>query len=350
MRAKSDPNPVAHNYAPNNSSPAESENYRGRQDEIGKMIDSIDVFRQNTLQIQAMQEAKRQADEDRSLQRREEMNALASEFENSVRDIAIQLAESVTVVRSNAETMAKSANDTSQQSNSTAKTVTDTQKNIESVAYTADELTRTISNLAQRTNDILNLANDASKKSEDANSELGRLAVRVEKISPITALIQDIAQRTNLLALNATIEAARAGAAGKSFAVVAAEVKALAQQTSKATEEIAQNIGVVDETCRTVVSTNGEIIAAIRALRTFTAEISSAIEEQSAATAGIAENTQLVAKNSRDVVGDILELNNQAGTTYAASNEVLEATKHLLDLTHDVRSNVDKFIQHVRCA
>jgi methyl-accepting chemotaxis protein len=137
--------------------------YRGRQDEIGKMIDSIDVFRQNTLQIQAMQEANRQSDEYRSLQRREEMNALASEFENSVRNIAIQLADSVTVVRNNAETMAKSASDTNQQLNSTAKTVADTQENIESVANTADELTSTISNLAQRTNDILKLENDTSK-------------------------------------------------------------------------------------------------------------------------------------------------------------------------------------------
>lgn len=92
------------------------------------------------------------------------------------------------------------------------------------------------------------------------------------------------------------------------------------------------------------------LITAIRDLRTFAAKISSAIEEQSAATAGIAENTQLAAKSSRLVVGNSLELNGQAGTTYAASNEVLEATKHLLDLTHDVRSNVDKFIQHVRCA
>jgi methyl-accepting chemotaxis protein len=324
--------------------------YRGRRDEIGQMIDAIEVFRRNTLEIQAMQNSNRNADEQRVLKRKEEMNALAEEFENSVKTIAIRLAESVTVVRSNAETMSKAANDTSEQSNSTAKTVVGTQENVDSVAQAASELTHTIDGLAQRTNNVLQLANGMSEQSATSNSELERLVASVEQIMPITNLIQGIAQQTNLLALNATIEAARAGEVGKGFAVVAAEVKALAQQSGKATEEIAQKIEAVRETCAAVVSTNGQVIAAIQNLRMFANEISTAVEEQSAATVGISTNAQLAAESSRVVAANILDLNGRADATYATSNEVLEATGHLLSHTRDVQVNVENFLRHVRSA
>ena len=324
--------------------------YRGRRDEIGQMIDAIEVFRRNTLEIQAMQNSNRKADEQRVLKRKEEMNALAEEFENSVKTIAIRLAESVTVVRSNAETMSKAANDKSEQSNSTAKTVVGTQENVDSVAQAASELTHTIDGLAQRTNNVLQLANGMSEQSATSNSELERLVASVEQIMPITNLIQGIAQQTNLLALNATIEAARAGEVGKGFAVVAAEVKALAQQSGKATEEIAQKIEAVRETCAAVVSTNGQVIAAIQNLRMFANEISTAVEEQSAATVGISTNAQLAAESSRVVAANILDLNGRADATYATSNEVLEATGHLLSHTRDVQVNVENFLRHVRSA
>ena len=322
--------------------------YRGRHDEIGQMIEAIEVFRRNTIEIQAMQESYRVSEEQRALNRKREMNALAAEFEASVKNLAVQLAESVTVVRSNAETMSKAANDTSEQSNSTVKTLAGTQQNVDSVAQAASELARTIDELARRMNNILKLANDMSQQSETSNSELGRLVASVERIMPITNLIQGIAQQTNLLALNATIEAARAGAAGKGFAVVAAEVKALAQQTGKATEEIAQNIGAVRETCASVVSTNGQVIAAIQNLLMVATEISAAVEEQSAATFGISTSAQSAVDSSRVIAANIRNLNGQANATYTASNSVLEATGHLFNHTRDVRNNVEKFLQYVR--
>ena len=322
--------------------------YRGRRDEIGQMIEAIEVFRRNTIEIQTMQDSHRESEEQRALNRKKEMDALAAEFEASVKNLTVQLAESVTVVRSNAETMSKSANDTSKQSNSTVETVAGTQENVDSVAQAASELTRTIDELARRMNNILKLANDMSQQSETSNSGLGRLVASVERIMPITNLIQGIAQQTNLLALNATIEAARAGAAGKGFAVVAAEVKALAQQTGKATEEIAQNIGAVRETCASVVSTNGQVIAAIQNLLTVTTEISAAVEEQSAATFGISTSAQSAVDSSRVIAANIRNLNGQANATYTASNSVLEATGHLFNHTRDVRNNVEKFLQYVR--
>ena len=322
--------------------------YKGRHDEIGQMIEAIEVFRRNTIEIQAMQESYRESEEQRALNRKMEMDALAAEFEASVKNLTVQLAESVTVVRDNAETMSKAANDTSEQSNSTVKTVAGTQENVVSVAQAASELARTIDELARRMNNIFKLASNMSQQSETSNSELGRLVASIERIVPITNLIQGIAQQTNLLALNATIEAARAGAAGKGFAVVAAEVKALAQQTGKATEEIAQNIGAVRETCASVVSTNGQVIAAIQNLLMVTSEISAAVEEQSAATLGISTSAQSAVDSSRVIAANINNLNGQANATYTASNSVLEATGHLFNHTRDVRGNVEKFLKYVR--
>jgi len=323
---------------------------RKRRDEIGRMIEAIAIFRHNALEILAMQLSPRQAEEQRALKRREEMASLAAEFEGSVKPIAAQLVEAVTAVRNNAEAMAKAAEDTKTKSSSTVDAVVNTRENVETVAQAARELSRTIDELARRTNDVFKLTNNTAEQSESASADLAKLAASVEQILPITDLIQGIAHQTNLLALNATIEAARAGMARTGFAVVAGEVKTLAQQSGRATDEIAQKIAAVREICTAAVSTISEIIQAIQNLKAFATEISTGIGQQSATTAGIFASAQSAADSSRSVTANIVDLNGHADATFAASNEVLETTKRLFDHTRGVQTNVDAFLRHIRSA
>ena len=322
--------------------------YRDRGDEIGRMIEAIEVFRRNALEIQAMQQSHREAEERQAFKRKEEMASLADEFDGSVKNIAGQLVEAVTAVRKNAEVMAKAAEDTRAKSGSTVRAVITTRENVETVARAASVLSRTIDDLARQTKDVFHLTNDTVSQSQSASTELAKLGGAVEQILPITELIQGIAQQTNLLALNATIEAARAGLTGKGFAVVAAEVKSLAQQSGKATEEIAIKIEAVRESTNAAVETIGQIIQAVKNLSSFITGISARIGQQSVETAGIFASAQSAADNSRAVAANIVDLHDHADSTYTASNEVLETTERLFDHTGSVKDSAERFLRHVK--
>lgn len=321
--------------------------YRERTDEVGRMIEAIEIFRSNALEIQKIQQSRRQAEEQQASERRTEMAALAEEFDSTVKHITSQLAGAVTAVRDNAEAMTKVAEDTRTKSETAVEAVAHTQENVETVARAASELSLTIDELSRRTNDVFRLTRNTAEQSESASAELAKLAASVEQILPITDLIRGLAQQTNLLALNATIEAARAGISGRGFAVVASEVKTLAQASGRATDDIAQKIGAVRETCTATIS---QMIAAVKDLSIHATEISSGIRQQSNETAGIFASAESAASNSRSVAANMVELNGYADATYTASNEVRHTTALLFEHTRAVQSNVERFLQHVKRA
>ncbi len=324
--------------------------HRDRKDEIGKMVQAIDVFRKNMIEIRSMEQASHQAEQHRVADRRAAMHELAGEFEQSVQNIAKELTDAVGAMHSNAEAMSLIAAQTRDKSQSTAGIVIDTQTSVNSVAGAAEELAKSIEELSSQTHSARELTNKTVAESKNASANVQHLLDAVSQIVPITGLIQAIAQQTNLLALNATIEAARAGAAGKGFAVVAAEVKSLAQQTAKATEEINQKIAAVNASCGAVVSIMEQIVSAIGRLGEGTVEMATAVGQQAAATQEISKNAQQAADGSRIVANNIVELDNKTRENDDASGQALAGAKRLLDHAATLQTQVDKFLRHVRAA
>jgi len=324
--------------------------HRDRRDEIGQMVQAIDVFRANMIEIHSMEQASHQAEQHRVAERRAAMDELAGEFEKSVQQIAEELTAAVTAMHSNAQAMSLIAAQTRDKSQSTAGIVIDTQTNVASVADAAEELAKSTEELSAQTHSARELTTKTVVESANASANVQQLFDAVSQIVPITGLIQAIARQTNLLALNATIEAARAGNAGKGFAVVAAEVKSLAQQTAKATEEINQKITAVNASCGAVVGIMEQIISTIGRLGEGTMEMATAVGQQAAATQEISKNAQQAADGSRIVANNIVELDNKTRENDDASGQTLAGAKRLLDHAANLQTQIDKFLRHVRAA
>ncbi len=324
--------------------------YRGSRDEIGKMVDAIDVFRKNAIEKHALEQASHQAEQRRAAERRAEMEQLAGEFEELVQQIAKELTAAVAGMHENSRAMSAIAADTRAKSTSASGLVVETRANVDSVANAAEELARTIEQLATQTHGAKTLTGDTVNQSQNAREKVEQLVDAVGQITPITGLIQSIAQQTNLLALNATIEAARAGAAGKGFTVVAAEVKSLAAQTASATDEINQKIAAVNASCGAVVSIMSKVIDAITRLGEDASEMAAAVNHQASATQEISRNAQLAAERSRTAASNIAELDRKTGENDEASGHALKGAERLIAHAAELQQQVDRFLQHVRAA
>lgn len=290
--------------------------------------------------------AKEQADADR----KQAMIEMVDSFESSVMNVVQSLSSAATEMQASAETMSATADQTSQQAVAVAAASEEATVNVQTVASAAEELSTSVSEISRQVAQSNQIAQSPVDEARQANSKVEGLADAAQKIGEVVNLINDIASQTNLLALNATIEAARAGEAGKGFAVVASEVKTLATQTAKATEEIGVQIGAIQEATGDAVEVIKSIGATIDQMGEISTSIASAVDEQGSATREIASSVQQAAEGTQEVSGNITHVTQAASETQSASGDMLGAAKELAQQGDVLRQEVDKFLETVRAA
>ena len=322
-----------------------------RGDEIGDLAKTVTVIRENAEQ-KAREEAEAKIKQDlvAAQRRKEEMIKLADDFEGAVGEIVETVSSASTELEASAGTLTTTAERAQELTTMVAAASEEATANVQSVASATEEMASSITEISRQVQESARMANEAVDQARTTNERVSELSKAAARIGAVVELINTIAEQTNLLALNATIEAARAGDAGRGFAVVASEVKALAEQTSKATGEIGQQITGIQAATQESVGAIKEISTTIEKLSEISSTIAAAVEEQGAATQEISRNVQQAAQGTHQVSSNITDVQRGAGETGSASSQVLSSAQSLSSDSNRLKLEVGKFLNSVRAA
>ncbi|MET4732435.1 methyl-accepting chemotaxis protein [Thalassospira sp. MBR-102] len=324
-------------------------NETDRRDEIGALARSLDVFRSNREQAEKLE--REQKDTHRTqIARAEKVEKLIKSFEIEVEGNLSTVHSALEQLRTTATGMASQSDETTSRAANVAVATEQAAANVDTVAAAAEQLAASIDEITSQVSRSSDIAQSGANEADDASTIFAELGTASDKIGQVVELIQSIAEQTNLLALNATIEAARAGDAGKGFAVVAAEVKNLANQTTRATEDIAGQIGGIQESTQNALGAIQHLSGRMKELNEVSASIAAAVREQDAATGEIARNVAEAATGTKDVAQNVVGLRKAAEEEREASGQVLAASGSLNSKSQNLMEQIKQFLNDIRAA
>jgi methyl-accepting chemotaxis protein len=323
---------------------------RGKADEIGDMAKAIDVFKNNMIETERLRHEQTATEARQAESRKADMARLASQFEQAVGEIVDTVSSASHELEGSAGTLTATARRAQDLSTEVQSASQEASANVQAVASATEELSSSVTEIARQVQESARIAGEAVGQVSKTNARVSELSKAAARIGDVVELISTIAGQTNLLALNATIEAARAGEAGRGFAVVASEVKALAEQTARATGEIAQQVSGIQAATEESVGSIREISGTIERLSEISSTVAAAVEEQGAATQEISRKVQQAAQGTQLVSSNIGDVQRGASETGSASSQVLSAARSLSADSNRLKQEVANFLNSVHAA